>query len=262
MTEPSDAPPRRAELRADRRATRAAARGGSDPRRAHARRVLVRTVVGVLAAAALIVGGPWVYARMIAGDQPDPLALSSPSPTTEAEVPTGPVDVDGTWTVQPGSEAGYRLREVLSGEEVVVVGRTDQVTGTATVSDGRLVEARVVVDAGSISTDEAARDAFFRRALDTTSFPEATFELSEPVDVSALRTSSQPVSVTATGVLTLHGVAQTVTVSLEAQRAPGGTEVVGQVPVTLADFDLTAPDLGWVVVDPAGTIELRLLLAR
>ena len=41
-----------------------------------------------------------------------------------------------------------------------------------------------------------------------------------------------------------------------------GVEVVGTIAVTLRDFDLEAPDLGWVVVEPTGTIEVRLLLAR
>jgi len=37
-------------------------------------------------------------------------------------------------------------------------------------------------------------------------------------------------------------------------------EVAGQIPITLTDFGLTAPDLGWVVVEPTGAIEVRLVL--
>lgn len=230
--------------------------------RRHRRRILVRTVAAVLVATAAVVGGPWVYAQFFVRDAPDPLTLTSPSPTAEAQVPSGPVDIDGTWQVQADSEAGYRLREVLSGQEVVVVGRTPDVTGDVVIADGTMTDATVVVQAGTISTDEAARDAFFRRALDTSSFPEATFVLTEPVDVSALGESPAPLAVTAVGELTFHGVTRPVTAELEAQRTPTGVEVVGQVPVTLADFDLAAPDLGWVVVDPTGTIEVRLSLAR
>lgn len=224
--------------------------------------MLVRTVVAVVVAVGAIVGGPWLYARFFAAEPADPLALSSPSPSATPEVPTGRIDITGDWVVQPGSEAGYRLRQVLSGEEVVVVGRTDAVTGEVEIVGDAITTARVVVDAGSISSDESARDAFFRRALDTTSFPEATFELTEPVDVSALAQSDQPLTVTAPGELTFHGVTRPVTAELEAQRTPTGVEVVGRVPVTLADFELTAPDLGWVVVDPAGTVEVRLILGR
>ena len=145
---------------------------------------------------------------------------------------------------------------------MTVVGRTERVTGEVTITGGALAAATVNVDAGSISTDEAARDAFFRRALNTSEFPQATFVLSSPVDVSAIGQSDQPLTVSAAGDLTFHGVTAPVTAELEAQRTSDGVEVVGRIPVTLADFDLTAPDLGWVVVEPTGVVEVRLLLAR
>lgn len=229
---------------------------------AHRRRILVRTIVGIGVALALIVGGPFVYARFFAPEPADPLTLTTPTATATPEVPTGPVDIEGTWVVQAGSEAGYRLDEVLSGQDVTVVGRTDAVTGEVTIVGGALTTATVAVDAGSISTDEAARDAFFRRALNTSEFPQATFVLTQPVDVSAIGQADQPLAVTAPGDLTIHGVSHPVVAELQLQRTVGGVEVVGTIPVTLADFELEAPDLGWVVVQPAGVVEVRLLLAR
>lgn len=228
----------------------------------HRRRVLVRTLAGIVVALGLIVGGPFVYARFFAPEPAEPLELSTPTASATPEVPTGVVDIEGTWRVLEGSEAGYRLGEVLSGQDVTVVGRTERVTGEVTITDGALASASVTVDAGTISTDEAARDAFFRRALNTSEFPDATFVLSEPVDVSAIGQSDQPLTVSAAGSLTLHGVTHPVTAELEAQRTVDGVEVVGRIPVTLRDFDLEAPDLGWVVVEPTGTVEVRLLLAR
>lgn len=228
----------------------------------HRRRVLVRTLAGIVVALGLIVGGPFVYARFFAPEPADPLELSTPTAEPTPEVPSGVVDIEGTWRVLEGSEAGYRLGEVLSGQDVTVVGRTERVTGELTITDGALASASVTVDAGTISTDEAARDAFFRRALNTSEFPDATFVLSEPVDVSAIGQSDDPITVSAVGSLTFHGVTQPVTAELEAQRTADGVEVVGRIPVTLRDFDLEAPDLGWVVVEPTGTVEMRLLLAR
>lgn len=228
----------------------------------HRRLVLLRTLAGIVVALGLIVGGPFVYARFFAPEPAEPLELSTPTVAATPEVPTGVVDIEGTWRVLEGSEAGYRLGEVLSGQDVTVVGRTERVTGQATITDGALASATVTVDAGTISTDEAARDAFFRRALNTSEFPDATFVLSEPVDVSALGQADQPLTVSAAGSLTFHGVTQPVTAELQAQRTADGVEVVGTIPVTLRDFDLEAPDLGWVVVEPTGTIEVRLLLGR
>lgn len=229
---------------------------------AHRRRALVRTIVGIGVALAMIVGGPFVYARFFAPEPVEPLALTTPTASAPPDVPTGVVDIDGVWRVLEGSEAGYRLGEVLSGQNVTVVGRTERVTGEVTITGGAVTAATVSVDAGSISTDEAARDAFFRRALNTSDFPQATFSLSEPVDVSAIGQSDQVVTLAAAGSLTFHGVTNPVAAELEAQRTADGVEVVGRIPVTLADFDLTAPDLGWVVVEPTGVVEVRLLLAR
>lgn len=230
----------------------------------HRRRWLVTTLVAVVVAVGLIVGGPWFYARVLAPEARAPLTLTTPTatPTAEPDVPPATLDVEGAWQVGAGSAAGYRLGEVLSGEQVTVVGRTEQVTGSATVTAGQLTEATVVVDAASIATDESARDAFFRRALDTTTFPEATFVLAAPVDVSAVGTAVGPVAVTASGTLTFHGVSQAVTAELQVQRTAEGIEVAGQVPVTLEAFGLEAPDLGFVTVEPAGAVELLLVLVR
>ena len=228
---------------------------------AQRRRWFLRTVVGIVIAVAVVVGGPWVYATFFLRDAPEPLALT-PTAIPTPEIPTGTVDIEGTWYVQPGSEAGYRLAETLSGEAVTVVGRTESVTGTVVIADGQLTSATIVVDVGSISTEEAARDAYFRRALDSTTHPEATFELTTPVDVSGLATSGEPQTVTATGTVTMHGVSQPATATLQVQRTVDGVELAGQVPVTLESFDLAPPDLGWVVVEPTGTVEVLLRLAR
>jgi polyisoprenoid-binding protein YceI len=225
------------------------------------RRWLARTVVGAVIAVAVVVGGPWAYATFFVRDAPEPLALT-PTATAAAQIPTGPVDIEGTWYVQAGSEAGYRLNETLSGAAVVVVGRTDTVTGDVVIADGKLTTADIVVDASSIATDEAARDAYFRRALNTSDFPTATFAITDPVDVSAIGLSDAPLDVAVAGTLTLHGVSMPTTASLAVQRTVDGVELAGQLPVTLADFDLTAPDLGWVVVEPTGTVEVHLVLAR
>jgi polyisoprenoid-binding protein YceI len=226
----------------------------------HQRRWLTWTIVGVLLAVGLVVGAPWVYARFFMREAPDPLTLSTPN--VVERVPEGPLELDGSWEIQPGSEAGYRLDEVLYDNQATVVGRTESVAGVVVIDDGSLTEARVVVDVGSITTDESARDAFFRRALDTTSFPEAVFELTEPVDVSVIGLSNAPLVAEGVGTLSLHGVTQPATATLEVQRTFEGVEVLATIDVLLADFELSAPDLGWVVVEPVGTVEALLQMAR
>lgn len=234
----------------------------------HRRRWLVRTVVTVAVVLAAIAAGPWVYAEFFAPEPAEPLALTEPTPgpsgSPEPEVPaTVPIaGLEGTWTVSEGSEAGYRLREVLSGTPVTVVGRTDAVSGDLVVAEGSITSGQVAVDVATIATDETARDTYFRRAMDTTTYPEASFVLEQPVDLRAVAGTTAPVPVEAVGTLTMHGLAQQVTAQLEVQRGVGGVEVVGSIPVTLQDYGLVAPDLGFVTVEPTGTVELRLLLVR
>ncbi len=53
-----------------------------------------------------------------------------------------------------------------------------------------------------------------------------------------------------------------VTAELSVQRVGDRIEVAGKVPVVLADLNLTAPDLGFVTVDPSGSVEFLLLLSH
>lgn len=233
----------------------------------HRRRWLIWTMVVVIAAVGLVVGGPWVYAHLAAQDPAKPLTLTTATPEASATgAPTPePLDLaslEGSWQVSDGSQAGYRLGEVLSGQQVTVVGRTEQVSGTVVVSGGSLTTADVVVDAGSIATDESARDAYFRRALDTTDFPQATFVLTGPVDLSPVSGAAGPVTLDVPGTLTFHGTSLPVTATLQVQGTAAGVEVVGTIPVLLEDFGLEPPDLGFVTVEPSGTVEMLLVLTR
>ncbi len=227
----------------------------------HHRRWLIGTIVGLVLAVAAVTGGPWVYAHVMAEPPAEPLALTSP--TAEAtQDPDAPIDPDGTWEVADGSQAGYRIGEVLNGDEVEVVGRTDQVSGTATVADGTLEAADVTVDVGSIATDQAARDLYFQRALNISAYPEAYFELSTPVDVADVGTEPGPVEIAVPGRLTIGAQTVDVTADLKVQRTVEGLEVAGSIPVVLEDFGLTAPNLGFVTVESRGSVEMLLLLSR
>ena len=61
---------------------------------------------------------------------------------------------------------------------------------------------------------------------------------------------------------TIRDVAREVTVSMQVQRSGDGVRVSGSIPVTVTDFEIEAPDLGFVQVEDAGTIEMLLVLAR
>ena len=209
-------------------------------------------VLGVAAA----VFGPGLYADWAEARVDDAPVLDAAS--------AAPVDasaLSGTWTVADGSFAGYRVDEVLSGEDVTVTGRTEQVDGSVTLDGGSVTEAEIVVDMASVATDEPPRDEYFRsRALQTDTYPTATFTLTEP---AALADGATAVDLV--GDLTVRGVTQQVTVAAEVagSGADGvdAVQVVGSVPVTFADFGVEAPSLGFVTVEEQGAVEFSLRLA-
>lgn len=221
---------------------------------------------------AAVWGGSAIYANVENGRALDELALSTPAATsaapatagaaaTDAPVTTaGATDLAGTWTVRDGSQAGYRVKEVLNGQDVTVVGRTTGVTGTATVEGTSLTAATVTVDMKNVTTDNSSRDGQFLGILKTSEFPTSTFTLTGPVDIGAI--SNGVATVQAPGELTVAGVTQKVTATLSAQVTADGVEVQGSIPVTFKDYGIDAPNLGFVKVENTGTIEMLLKLGR
>ena len=212
----------------------------------------------VLGSTALVVG-PYLYVGYQSTVVSAPPVLDS---TTAATTTVNVDHLSGTWTVGSGSFAGYRVKEVLVGQNTTVTGRTKTVTGTATVTGVTVTAATVSVDVGSIATTEPARDTYFRdTALQVNQFPTATFTCTNPVAV-VRPTAGQPQSFTTTGELTLHGVTKTVTVTLNAVLTSHGGQVTGSIPITFNDFGVQAPSLGFVTVENTGSIEFLLNLTQ
>ena len=222
-----------------------------------ARRRRVWWVVGGVVAL-LVVGlvlGPLVYAAFQEDAAAAPTVQAQPSDVELA------ADTDGTWTVGPGSSAGYRVDEVLNGANVTVAGTTDQVTGSVVVEGGDLATAEVTVDVAGIRTDVGQRDGYFRDSvMEVDTWPTATFAVPGPVDLPEL--TGTPVTVPVTGELTLRDTTRPVQTELSVVRTAGGVEVSGAVPVVFADFGITPPDLGFVRVEDRGSVEFLLRLAQ
>jgi polyisoprenoid-binding protein YceI len=226
--------------------------------RRRTRLLLVAAAVLAVVAGVGAVVGPRLYARAVNGS-----AAAAPALTgTPHRSITAPAST-GTWTATPQSFAGYRVHEVLQGQNVNVVGRTNKVTASAGITDGRLRSATVTVQVGSIHTPEAARDAYFRStALQTGTFPTATFQLTRPTDLTAALRGGAA-SVQLTGNLTLHGVTRPETLRARVgAQANRNVQVVGSVPITFSDFHVTAPSLGFVTVDGHGAVEFSLELHK
>jgi hypothetical protein len=124
----------------------------------HWLRWLLIAIAGLVVLAA---AGPFVYIHFF-NSTPPALSLSpgnttstqasassgaSSSPSTSTS--TGPVA--GTWTVGSGSVVGYRVDEVLLGQNATAVGRTSDVTGHLTIAGGTATAAAFSVPMATTS---------------------------------------------------------------------------------------------------------------
>lgn len=94
--------------------------------------------IGGAALVVLAVAGPYVYIHLVEGDAPAPLAAAASPSTTQ---PTGSTastasggEVGGAWKLTSGSQAGYRVNEVLFGQNSEAVGRTSFPTARFTLA--------------------------------------------------------------------------------------------------------------------------------
>jgi len=176
--------------------------------------------------------------------------------------------LDGTWIIAPvegQTFIGYRINEVLTTiGDFTVTGRTAGVTGTLEGSGTTITAVTVVGDMTSITTDNPGRDNAMRsQALETEQFPEATFVLIEPIELGSIPDEGVPITATAIGDLTVHGVTQRVAFPLDAQVQSGAIVAAGQLEVALADFNINAPSAPIVAsVEDVAILELSLVFTR
>ncbi|MDQ1446550.1 MAG: hypothetical protein QOI20_3014 [Acidimicrobiaceae bacterium] len=228
----------------------------------------------VAAMAVLATAGTWVYIHLIEGDAPDRLSLSSGtgsdggSTTTTASAASaasGPSagSIEGTWKVASGSQAGYRVKEVLFGQNAEAVGRTSSVTGSITISGTTVASGSFTVDLRTVSSDQDRRDGQFQgRIMNTSTFPTATFKLTQPIALASIPDEGKEVTANATGQLTMHGVTKPAATTVQAQRSGSSIKVAGTIPVTFSDYGIDNPSAGPARVGDNGEVEFLLVLSK
>jgi polyisoprenoid-binding protein YceI len=208
-----------------------------------------------------VVAVPFIYIHFIEADPAPRLRLSTPSSTAVAG--SSRVPLAGTWTAGSGSKAQYRVNEVLFGQDNTATGSTSDVTGTVTIAGTAVEATTVTVDLTSVKSDERRRDAQFQgRIMDTAQFPNATFKLTQPIALGTEPKDGTPITVPATGDLTLRGATKPVTVSLEAQRNGDTIEVQGTIPIVFADYGIPNPSFASITTEDHGELEFLLELSH
>ena len=237
-------------------------------------------VLGLAVAAVLIAGAAGIYGFATLFLHPAPSAVSlDPSASRPAAsigtLPSGAgstlaAGLDGAWAVDTSlgsfadfsdSWVGYRVDETLAGNRAnTAVGRTPGVTGTLTMSGTQITAVEITADLTALKSDDNRRDGQLQRqALETAQFPQATFKLTSPIQLSAAPADGQTITATATGELTLHGVTKTVQVPIEARLSGDVVTVVGSIPIQFADFSIEPPvSFAILSVEDHGTMEFQL----
>ena len=242
-------------------------------------------VLPVLALVA-VTAGPFVYINLIKDDPPARLTfedLAVPdigdresaadggaTPTSPA-VPggnTGDVshtasDLDGTWRIARGSVVGYRVTEVLFGQDTEGVGRSSGIVGSFVIDGNRVDEATFEVDMSTFESDDSRRDGQFEgRIMDAAEHPTSTFVLTQPIELTSIPEDLVEITTTAHGSLTLRGVTKDVTIDIVARRNGSNIEVTGSLGIVFDEWGIPNPSNAAVSTEDEGELELLLVLTR
>ncbi len=203
----------------------------------------------------------------------DDVVTTGPGASTE---PSAPLDgLDGAWSVDTSigefsfedatsSFVGFRIEEELANVgATTAVGRTPVVGGAFVLNGATITETIIEADMTGIVTNASRRNRAVQRALDTGTFPTATFTLTDPIDLGVIPNDGEPVSATAVGELTIKGVMQPIEILLEAQRVGDLIAVVGTVEIVFEDWGIEIPTAPIVAsVEDHGILELQLFFTR
>jgi polyisoprenoid-binding protein YceI len=233
--------------------------------RSRPRRLALWLLGAAAAVVVLAVGGTFVYFHFIAGPTPAPLSLKTPGSTGTSRTPAAASSsVAGSWRVGSGSVVGYRVQEVLFGQNHTAVGRTSAITGQITIRGTTVTSGAFTVRMATITSDASERDAQFRgRIMDTSSYPTGTLTLARPIDLAPLPATGVIRSYIVSASLTLHGHTRQVTFPLQAERTAQEIEVSGSIPVLFANWGIPNPSFtGFVTTQDHGVLEFLLKLGR
>jgi polyisoprenoid-binding protein YceI len=226
-------------------------------------------IAGVVVVVVLAVGGPYVFIHFIEGPAPAKLVLPKGQSATSGRGELGAVvdlaNLAGTWNIGSGSVAGYRVEEVLIGQDSTAVGRTGELWGSLSLAGKSVTAASFTVNMASVVSDQSERNAQFDgRIMDVSDYPTAKFVLTKPISLAGGLITGSPMQYTATGTLTMHGVAKLVTFPVSVEVTSGdAVYALADVPIVFSNWDISNPSVaGFVTTQSSGTLEVLLHLVR
>jgi polyisoprenoid-binding protein YceI len=250
-----------------------ASNGPAGPQsRVRRNRNLLLAALAVVVLAGVAAGGYGLWYILVGPSSP--VSVDSAPPAIPSVSVAAPASMDGTWNVngslgsiddETASFAGYRVQEQLVGVGGhTAVGRTTKITGSMTLTGAIVTDVQVTADLTALQSDNPQRDnQLTHQAIETNTFPSATFKTTGTIDLGTLPADGTSVSASASGELTLHGVTRTVTIALQAMRRGGVIAVAGSLPIVFSDYSIVKPNsFSVLTVDDHGIMELHLLFTH
>jgi polyisoprenoid-binding protein YceI len=231
-----------------------------------------RLVVGAIGVAVLIVLaavlGPYIYIHFIEGPAPAKLELPTSSTSTTSGTSKGSssasASLDGNWNVGAGSMAGYRVQEVLVGQNATAVGRTSKIWGSLTVAGSTVTKGTFTVNMASVVSDQSERNARFDGSImNVSQYPVATLTLTAPIDLGTIPAQGAVADYNAVGNLDMHGVTKSVSFPVTAEHTGSAIDALADIPITFSEWNIANPSIGgFVTTANTGTLEVLLHLTQ
>lgn len=225
------------------------------------KRPLVTLVAIAIVVIALASVGPVIYKAFTdTGTKTGTLNADNAQPAT--------TDMDGTWKITAGSGAnatsvGYTFHEILPGHEKTTSGSTSHVDGSFTVDGNKLTAGTITVDMNTVASEEPKRDNHVKmNILETDTYPTATFEVTQPVDISAVPSDGSTGHVSVPGALTIHGVTKDITADLDVLRTGSKVIISSTVPIARSDFKVDPGQFVAAKIDENGELNILLTLEK
>lgn len=225
------------------------------------RKLIVSIFVVLILASSALALGPLAFSVIMGrGVKTEPINAD--------KVHAATTDIDGDWHVVPGSaynytSAGFTIDEILPADKRTTSGSTKHVTGQATIKDGVVEEASITVDMASLTTDKKVRDQNMKSKLfEVTKYPESTFTLTEPADVSAVPDDGSLVTIPLTGDLTIHGETKNVTQDFQVVRDGDTIILGGDIPINRLEFGIETPEMIAAKISEVGDVNVRVTLEK
>lgn len=225
------------------------------------RKLVISVFVILILVSTALALGPLVFSLVMGrGVKTEPINLD--------RVKAASTELDGEWHVVKGSpynftSAGFTIDEILPADKRTTSGSTKEVTGQANISGSVVEEATITVDMTSLTTDKKVRDQNMKTKLfEVTKFPESTFTLTEPADLSSVPDDTSPATIPLTGDLTIHGETQEVTADFQVVRDGDSIILGGDIPINRLDFGVETPEMIAAKISEVGDINVRVTLQK